>query len=88
MAKVLELLRQFTMEILKLILGGKFTQGGPHETLSDFERGFHLDLSGSARVHDRQHPSHDSGEKVKRGYRDKNLRSEWAVIPKLLQHAL
>jgi hypothetical protein len=85
---MLKLERQFVLEFRQLILVGEVIQGGNDKTLRDLERGFHLDFRGRARVQNRQHPCHRHGEKANCRDRDKNLRSERAVVPKLLQHAL
>ncbi len=84
---MLELQRQFLIELREPSLRGQILHGRGDEALRHFQRGFHLDPRGRAGVEDRNRAGKQSGEKIDHSHRDEKLGSDRPVIPKLLQHA-
>ena len=66
MAKMLEVLRQFAFGFFDQLRALDVAQRRLDQAFRDFERGLHLDLGGGACIQDREHASHDRGEKVDR----------------------
>jgi hypothetical protein len=86
MAEMLELKRQFLVELVNLPLRAQIFDGRFDETLRHFERGFDLDPGCGARIQNRHGAGDDHGKKINRSDGYDKLRSDGPVIPKFLQH--
>ena len=86
MAQMLELERQFLIELGEPVLRREVLHGGGDEALGDFERGFDLNPGGGAGIQDRDRAGQKRGEKIDHTYRDEELGADRPLIPKLLQH--
>ncbi len=83
---MLELERQFPIEVGESALRGEVLHGGRNEALRHFERSLDLDFGRRAGIENRDRARQNRGEQVDHAYRDEELGADRPLIPKLLQH--
>jgi hypothetical protein len=86
MAEMLELERQFLVELAEPVLCGEILHGRADKALGDFKGGFDFYASRRTRVEDRDDPGEKRRDEIDGPYRDEKLGPDRPVIPKLLQH--